>query len=220
MAHYSKVFLDGHKIGPNGLDEGSVSVTVPAGVVYTDVTNGGSTLNVAILAEIRGETGDGLGVVEKVGGTSTAVIAFLNHKAIAAGTAANNKLLSQFSEFGNLAAAADWKAHKDISLSGTLMYAGFDRAGNCLGINSSAATIAALSGFVKLVPIYPRAVLIDNVQSAGTLAAPTASTAAKVISITFRRAVKTAVEGMDLKRFYQYGTDASNSDFAGTAGKA
>lgn len=220
MAHYSKVFLDGHKIGPNGAEEGSISVTIPAGVVYTDVANGGSTLNVAILAELRGETGDGLGVVEKVNGTSTATVAYLNHKAIASGTAANNKLLSQLSEFGNLTAASDWKAHKDISLTATLMYAGFDRAGNCLGINSSAATIAALTGFVKLVPIYPRPVLIDNVQSAGTLASPTASTAAKVVSINFRRAAKTAVEGMDLKRFYQYGTDASNPDFAGTAGKA
>jgi hypothetical protein len=144
----------------------------------------------------------------------------LNHKAIAAGTVANDKLLSQFTEFGNLMAQADWRAHKDISLTATIMYAGFDRAGKCLGINASAATIAALPGFVKLVVVQPRPVLIDNVQSAGTLAAPTASTAAKVISITFRRAVKTAIEGSDLKRFYQYGTDSSNPDFAGTSGKA
>lgn len=216
MAFYNKVFLDGNKAGPVAGEEASIAVTIPAGVVYTDVANGGATLNNAILAELRGENGDGLGAVEKVAGNG--VIAFLNHKALTSG--ANPARLAEISEYGNLSAASDWKLHKDISLTATIMYAGFDKNGVCLGVNASAATVAALTGFAKLVVVYPRPVLIDNVQSAGTLAAPTASTAAKTVSITFRRAQKTAVDGMDLKRFYQYGTTPANVDFAGTAGKA
>lgn len=218
MAFYSKVFLDGNKAGPVGSGQESISVTIPAGVTYTDVANGGSTLNVAILANLRGENGDGLGVVEKVAGTTNSAIAYLNHKALTSG--ANPARLAEISEFGNLAAASDWKLHKDISLTATPMYAGFDKNGVCLGVNSSAATIAALAGFAKLITIYPQPVLIDNINSAGTLAAPTASTAAKVVSITFQRAQKTAVDGSNLKRFYEYGVTASNPDFAGTAGKA
>lgn len=218
MAYYSKVFLDGNKAGPIGSGQESISVTIPAGVTYTDVANGGSTLNVAILAKLRGENGDGLGNVEKVAGSTNSAIAYLNHKALTSGS--NPDRLKEISEYGNLAAIADWKLHKDISLTATTMYAGFDKNGACLGVNSSAATVAALPGFVKLVAVYPEPVLIDNVQSAGTLAAPTASTAAKVVTITFQRAMKTAVDGSDLKRFYQYGTTPANVDFAGTAGKA
>jgi hypothetical protein len=218
MAFYNKVFLDGNKAGPTAGEQESISVTIPAGVVYTDVANGGATLNCAILAELRGENGDGLGVVEKVGGTTNSAIAFLNHKALTSGS--NPARLAELTEFGNMVAQADWKLHKDISLTATTMYAGFDKAGACLGVNASAATIAALPGFAKLVIFYPRPVLINNVQSAGTLASPTASTAAVNVSITFVRAMKTAVEGMDLKRFYQHGTTPANADFAGTAGKA
>lgn len=218
MAYYSKVFLDGNKAGPVGSGQESISVTIPAGVTYTDVANGGSTLNVAILAKLRGENGDGLGNVEKVAGSANSAIAYLNHKALTSGS--NAARLAEISEYGNLAAIADWKLHKDISLTAATMYAGFDKNGACLGVNSSAAAVAALPGFVKLVAVYPEPVLIDNVQSAGTLAAPTASTAAKVVTITFQRAMKTAVDGSDLKRFYQYGITASNVDFAGTAGKA
>lgn len=218
MAYISKVFLDGNKAGPVAGEQESISVTIPAGVTYTDVANGGSTLNVAILAELRGENGDGLGAVEKVAGSTNSAIAYLNHKALTSGS--NPARLAEISEYGNLAAAADWKLHKDISLTAVNMYAGFDKNGVCLGVNSSAATVAALAGFAKLVVLYARPVLIDNVQSAGTLAAPTASTAAKIVTITFQRAMKTAVDGMDLKRFYQYGTTPSNVDFAGTAGKA
>jgi hypothetical protein len=218
MAFYSKVFLDGNKAGPVGSGQESISVTIPAGTTYTDVANGGSTLNVAILANLRGENGDGLGAVAKVAGTTDSAVAFLNHKALTSG--ANPARLAEISEYGNLAAAADWKLHKDISLTATTMYAGFNAAGQCIGVNSSAATIAALAGFVKLIAVYAQPVLIDNVQSAGTLAAPTASTAAKVVSITFQRAQKTAVDGSNLKRFYEYGVTASNVDFAGTAGKA
>lgn len=218
MAFYNKVFLDGNKAGPTEGGQESISVTIPAGVTYTDVANGGSTLNCAILAELRGENGDGLGVVEKVAGSTNSAIAYLNHKALTSGS--NPARLAEISEYGNLSAQADWKLHKDISLTATAMYAGFNKAGQCLGVNSSAATIAALPGFAKLVTMYPRPVLINNVQSAGTLAAPTASTAAVNVTITFVRAMKTAVEGTDIKRFYQYGTTPANVDYAGTAGKA
>lgn len=216
MAFYNKVFLDGNKAGPIAGEEASIAVTIPAGVVYTDVANGGSTLNNAILAELRGENGDGLGVVEKVAGNG--VVAYLNHKALTSGSNANR--LAEISEYGNLAVTADWKLHKDISLTATTMFAGFDKNGICLGVNASAATIAALPGFAKLLTVYPRPVMIDNVQSAGTLAAPTASTAIKTVSMTFRRAQKTQVDGSDIKRTYQYGTTPANVDFAGTAGKS
>lgn len=216
MAFYSKVFTDGNKVGPIAGEEHSISVTIPSGVVYTDVANGGSTLNCAILAELRGENGDGLGAVTKVAGSG--VIAYLNHVAFAQPAGAVQ--LAQFSEFGNLSANADWRVHKAISLTATPMYAGFDKNGAPLGINSSAATVAAYPGFAKMVTIQPRPVMIDNVQSAGTLASPTASTAAKVVTMTYTRAQKTQVDGSDLKRFYQYGVTAAASDFAGTAGKS
>lgn len=215
MPFYNKVFLDGNRAGPLYGEETSIAVTIPAGVVYTDVANGGSTLNCAILAELRGENGDGLGPVEKVAGNG--VIAFLNHKALTSGTNANR--LAELTEFGNIVAAADWRNHKDISLTATNMFAGFNSAGQCLGVNSSAATIAALPGFSKLVTFFARPVMIDNVQSNGTLASPTASTAIKTVSMTFRRAQKTQVDGSAIVRFYQYGTTPANPDFAGTAGK-
>jgi hypothetical protein len=218
MAFYSKVFLDGNRAGPVAGDQESISITIPAGVVYTDVANGGSTLNCAILTELRGENGDGLGNPVLIAGTTNAAIAFLNHKALTSG--ANPARLAELTEYGNMTAISDWKLHKDISLTATNMFAGFDKAGNCLGVNSSAATVTALPGFAKLVIFYARPVLIDNVQSAGTLAVPTASTAVKNVSITFVRGMKTAVDGSDLKRFYQYGTTPANSDFAGTSGKA
>lgn len=218
MSFYSKVFLDGNKAGPTAGAQEDISVTIPAGVTYTDVANGGATLNVAILAKLRGENGDGLGVVEKVAGSANSAIAFLNHKALAAGT--DDARLAEISEYGNLTAASDWKLHKAISLTATNMFAGFDKNGRCLGVNATAATVIAYPGFAKLLTIYPEPVLINNVQSAGTLASPTASTAPVNVTITFVRAMKTAVDGSDLKRFYQYGTTPANADFAGTAGKS
>ena len=218
MAFYNKVFLDGNKAGPVAGDQSSISVTIPAGVIYTDVANGGSTLNCAILAELRGENGDGLGVVEKVTGSTNSAIAYLNHKALTSGS--NPLRLAELTEFGNLVAQADWKLHKDISLTATTMYAGFDKNGACLGVNSSAGTIAALPGFSKLVVYYPRPVLINNVQSAGTLGTPTASTTPVNVTITFVRNMKTQVDGSAINRFYQYGVTAASPDFAGTSGKA
>lgn len=220
MAYRSKQVIDRLPLGPNFAGEFSVAVTIPAGSLYTDVSNGGATNNCGYLALLRGENGDGLGapVKSNAGTPATAVVAYFNQTNIAA----PSPLLGQFSEFGNWTAQTNLldPLIKTTSLSAVNSYAAFDKNGVCLGINSTAATAAALPGFAKLVTIWAQPVMINNAASAGTAASPTASTAALTVAANFIRNANATVAGSNILRYYPYSAVVNANDRVGTAGKS
>lgn len=209
MAYRSKQVIDRLPLGPTFGGEYSVSVTIPAGSTYTTVALGGATNNVALLALLRGENGDGLGNPTKTSGSGT--LAYINQTNIAA----PSPLLAQFSEYGNWTANTNLADPliKTVGAAAANSYAGFDKNGVCLGINSTAATVAALPGFVKQVVIYAQPVLVDD-------STVTNSSAPKTVSGNFIRNANATVVGSNILRYYPYKVVVNTDDRVGTAGKA